>query len=107
MRRPKGNALVKNERRMLAVALALHEAGEHEFHGYALATALEAHGLPSMSYSTVYRCLGRLAERGMLTSRSDTVDAGGPPRRIYRLTGTGLATASTLALDPAPAWRPQ
>ena len=112
MRRRSENHLVPNEERTLAAALALHQTGTKEFHGYLLAGQLKKQ--PSaqrvMAYSTLYRCLDRLQERGLVQSwwAPDNTGSGGPPRRLFSLTEKGTQAATEL---PAPdgdgfGWKP-
>lgn len=49
-----------------------------------------------MSYSTIYRCLDRLEQKGLLTGSWDTDDTEGPPRRIYEISADGLAKVAEL-----------
>lgn len=109
--RRKNNGLVKNEETVLATALALHKAGDEQFHGYALRELWDSKsGASSMNYATLYRCLGRLEERGLLSSNYDVeAGGGGPPRRMFQLTGKGITVATALSSgngavgDTAPA----
>lgn len=92
-----------NEERTLAAALALHKTGTEVFHGYLLAGQLKKQ--PSservMAYSTLYRCLDRLEDRGLVRSwwAQDNSESGGPPRRQFTLSPDGIEAASKL---PAP-----
>ena len=45
---------------------------------------------------TLYPILMRLAERGLLETSWETVEAGRPPRHLYKLTGEGLRIFTTL-----------
>ncbi len=71
-------------------------------HGYLLARQLKSRSdsVPVMAYSTVYRCLDRLEERGLIES-STAADqrSGGPPRRVFRLTDAGRLAAAALPDD--------
>jgi PadR family transcriptional regulator, regulatory protein PadR len=50
---------------------------------------------------TLYPILMRLAERGLLETSWETVEAGLPPRHLYKLTGDGLRYArQTVAEAP-------
>ncbi|MDH5371700.1 MAG: PadR family transcriptional regulator [Acidimicrobiia bacterium] len=117
MRRTGGDALVTNEIKVLRAALEMLWGGQHEFHGYELASTLA--DLESsdrlMNQSTLYRGLRRLEERGALESHWEDPDEAaedgreGRPRRYYRVTADGVALAkSELArLQSAPTewWR--
>lgn len=106
MRRNRETGLVANEVRLLLLAAALFQAGTETFHGYALSTELEAAEAEgrsigrSMSYSTIYRCLDRLEQLGLLTGEWSTEELRGPPRRLYRLTPDGFELAADLADRP-------
>jgi PadR family transcriptional regulator len=57
------------------------------------------------AYGTLYRALGRLAAMGMLESRWEdpqiAADENRPGRRLYVITGQGLAAARATAKTPA------
>ena len=93
--------LVPNEERTLLAALALQRLGFDRFHGYKLASQLRTMhpSTRAMSYSTLYRCLDRLAERGMVNQLEPRDDANtrGPKRREFALTDEGAAKAIELA----------
>jgi DNA-binding PadR family transcriptional regulator len=101
MRRRSPEMLVPNEERTLLAALALQRRGFEQFHGYKLASHLRTtHPLSrSMSYSTLYRCLDRLSERGLVTEvpGRDSAPTRGPKRREFALTGVGEEKAIELA----------
>jgi DNA-binding PadR family transcriptional regulator len=119
--RRKANSLVGFERQLLMAALALAEAGQPEFYGYAiardLADATEARRL--VGHGTLYRALDRLEEFGMLASRLEDADDAAqqarPRRRLYWLTAEGEMAAQTARTEMAatvPAklergWAPQ
>lgn len=48
---------------------------------------------------TLYPILMRMAERGLLETSWETVEAGRPPRHLYRLTGDGLRYARQNAIE--------
>ncbi len=100
MRRRSPDSLVPNEERTLLAALALQRLGFDRFHGYKLASELRVihRETRSMSYSTLYRCLHRLEERGHVTSNWPDVEGSrGPQRKEFSLTKSGLALAKQLA----------
>jgi DNA-binding PadR family transcriptional regulator len=70
----------------VTVLRALAEGASYGF------DVMDATGLPS---GTVYPILGRLQERGLVSSRWEAADAhrseGRPARKYYRLTGEGRA----------------
>jgi DNA-binding PadR family transcriptional regulator len=97
--RRKAGALVPLEIAILAVAADLGRSGMREFHGYQLAKHL-AHVSDRRlltAYGTLYRALGRLEKMGLLASHAEDphVAAGEnrPVRRLYALTGEGVAAA--------------
>lgn len=100
MRRRSTDHLVPNEELTLLAALELYDKGVHALHGYLLAGQLRQ--IPSsrraMAYSTVYRCLDRLEERGLVEAWNgpDTGPSGGPPRRHFALTQKGIDHARGL-----------
>ena len=97
--RRKANGLVPNEELLLSTALTLTRQGQGEFHGYALRELWQSDGNEpaTMNYATLYRCLDRLEERGLLESEYDVVTKnGGPPRKMFKLTGLGLDTATRI-----------
>lgn len=101
--------LLPNEARTLVALLTLHRRGIIEFHGYRLANQLRDQPAEdrTMAYSTLYRCLTRLEVKGLVRVRPDEVpSSGGPPRRLFSLTGAGLERASDLdpSLNPFPVW---
>ena len=93
--------LVPNEERTLLAALALQRLGFDRFHGYKLASQLRTMhpSTRAMSYSTLYRCLDRLAERGLVRQAEPNpeVAARGPKRREFALTEEGETKATSLA----------
>jgi len=102
--RRKANGLVPNEELLLTTALALTREGKNEFHGYALRELWETEGSKpaTMNYATLYRCLDRLQERGLFTANYDIeTKNGGPPRKMFKLTGAGLEAATEISSRPA------
>ncbi len=61
-----------------------------EIHGYELAEGLKAFGFEQnpVDMSTIYRLLRELEDRGFVSSRWDTSNAG-PARRVYQTTEEG------------------
>ena len=103
MRRASPDTLVPNEERTLLAALALRRLGFERFHGYKLASQLRSmhHTNRAMSYSTLYRCLDRLADRGFVTVVDGEAagPARGPKRKEFELTESGAGRASDLAAE--------
>ena len=103
MRRTGGDALVKNEIKVLRSAIELMWNGQIHFHGYELASTLaDLDGSDSlMNQSTLYRALRRLEDRGALESHWEDPDVAaeegreGRPRRYYRVTTGGVSLART------------
>jgi DNA-binding PadR family transcriptional regulator len=111
MRRKRG-ALVPLEIAILEVARDLDQSGVGEFHGYQLAKHL-AHVSDRRlltAYGTLYRALGRLERMGLLRSRSEDPQVAArenrPGRRLYALTGEGVAAAHREHAAPARGQRP-
>lgn len=112
MPRRREGRLVDLEVDILGAGIEL-QAEDGDFYGFALAkriadragaTALTAHG-------TLYKALSRLAERGLVESEWEdpgiAADEGRPRRRLYRVTGAGVAacraeTEQRTALAPNP-----
>lgn len=101
MRRRSPDTLVPNEERTLLAALALKRLGFERFHGYKLASQLRMmhRTTRAMSYSTLYRCLERLQERGLVDAEwNEHADqARGPKRKEFTLTPIGESKAASLA----------
>ena len=98
MRRKPG-ALITLEIAILEIAIDLHRSGVRDFHGYQLAKHLAhvADRKQLTAYGTLYRALGRLETIGLLASRGEdpqiAADENRPARRLYALTGEGMAAA--------------
>ncbi len=97
MKRKHGTGLVKSEERILIAALALNTSDTPAFHGYLLNQHLEATQSKGLVMSTLYRSLGRLAERGLLDSDWELAPNSEQWRRVYRLTGQGVNVATLLS----------
>ena len=93
MRRRKGTALVRNEERVLRRVWELNRQGHRTVHGYGLAKQFSGADVTdtSMAVSTLYRCLSRLEERGLVESFLESAPSShqGPARRVFRLTRKG------------------
>jgi PadR family transcriptional regulator len=94
-RRP--GTLLPIERSILAAGVSAQRAGEPEFHGFALASAIQEHEAARRltAHGTLYRALSRMETAGLLTSRWEDPGVaeaeGRPRRRLYRVTGRGVA----------------
>lgn len=80
---------------------ALIQAGEPT-HGFALAASLATgDGRPLTAHGTLYKALGRMQERGLVSSswedKAEATAQGRPPRRCYEVTGEGRAVAHAAA----------
>ena len=100
MKRRKGTSLVRNEERILLRIFELYSEGHLTVHGYGLSrdfTNLEPPA-KSMAVSTLYRCLGRMEERGLVESDLEVGPSGhqGPARRVFRLTEQGRLAGQQL-----------
>ncbi len=107
MARRRFDQLLPLEVAILEAGLALTRDGS-EFHGFALAAAMaDVEGSRRLTaHGTLYKALGRMAERGLLTARweeSSIADAEGRPRRrLYRVTGAGEADLVRSSRPTAP-----
>ncbi|WP_109776271.1 PadR family transcriptional regulator [Quadrisphaera granulorum] len=60
-------------------------------HAYDLVVQLEKHGLPDISYGTVYPLMTRLRSQGLVRDETRPSDSG-PPRKVFHLTDEGHRT---------------
>jgi PadR family transcriptional regulator, regulatory protein PadR len=108
MPRRKPGTLLPLETEILGAALSMRRSGEAAFHGFGLAHVMrEQAGSQALTgHGTLYKALGRLEERGLLSSRWEDAAAaeGRPRRRLYELTGQGTRVAEqALAGKPGEA----
>jgi DNA-binding PadR family transcriptional regulator len=110
MARRRAGELIPIEEQILEAGLEFQRR-EGAFHGFALAKAM-AHRADSKSligHGTLYKALGRLADRGLLTDEWEdpeaaAADGGRPRRRLYRVTGAGeVALTRARAAPPSRA----
>jgi len=107
--RRKPGALVPLEASILTTATELAGAGVREFHGYQIAKHVAAGSKSRLltAYGTLYRALARLEQMGLLRSHWEdpqlAADDNRPGRRLYALTGEGVATARANSQAVAPA----
>jgi PadR family transcriptional regulator PadR len=112
MRRKPG-ALVPLEASILTTAAQLQNAGVDEFHGYQIAKHIAAASDRRLltAYGTLYRALGRLEKMGLLRSHWEDPQLAAhenrPGRRLYALTGEGVASAHANRRVGAPATAPK
>jgi DNA-binding PadR family transcriptional regulator len=103
MPRRKPGTLLPIENEILDVALSISRTQQETFYGFALAqTMQERSGSRSLtSHGTLYKALGRLEDRELLTSSwEDAAEAEGRPRRrLYELTKQGAALAEQARAD--------
>jgi len=98
MRRKPG-ALLPIEQAILHSAIRLWRTGSAEFHGYEIAkhVAEEANRKSLTAHGTLYRALSRLEQMGLLESHWEDPHIAArenrPGRRLYVLTGNGVAAA--------------
>lgn len=107
MRRKPGT-LLPLELQLLEAGLEFRRGGDGEFHGFAIAKALQeaSEARRLTAHGTLYKALGRLEAGGLLESRWEdpdrAVEEGRPRRRLYRVTGAGeLAIQSARTLEHA------
>lgn len=80
---------------ILTAGLDARRAGHDEFHGFAVASAIQERDAARRltAHGTLYRALARLEAGGLLESRwedAETAEAAGRPRRrLYQVTGPG------------------
>ncbi len=106
----KPGTLLPIETDILDAALSMVRAGDRTFHGFGLARTMgEQRGSRSLTaHGTLYKALGRLEEFGLLTSRwEETAVEGRPRRRLYELTGKGVAVAEATPARPGSAPNPR
>jgi PadR family transcriptional regulator, regulatory protein PadR len=113
MPRRKPGTLLPLELDILGMALRLRDEGDEVIHGFGLAQTLrDRSGSRALTaHGTLYKALGRLEERGLLSSHWEDPAAaeGRPRRRLYALTADGARIAgaarapraSTAASRPA------
>jgi DNA-binding PadR family transcriptional regulator len=97
MPRRKPGTLLPLETEILDAVLILREDGQETIHGFGLAHALrERSGSRALTaHGTLYKALGRLEERGLLSSywEDPATAEGRPRRRLYELTAEGARVA--------------
>jgi len=104
MRRKPGS-LVPLETSILWAAARLRAGESPEFYGYQIAKHLAGVSDRRLltAYGTLYRALGRLEQMGLLQSHWEdpqvAADGKRPGRRLYRLTGAGIAAAQASGAD--------
>ena len=97
MPRRKAGVLLPIEVSILAAGLDAQRGGDPEFHGFALASAIQDREAARRltAHGTLYRALGRMETAGLLESRWEDAALseaeGRPRRRLYRVTGLGEA----------------
>jgi PadR family transcriptional regulator, regulatory protein PadR len=57
-------------------------------HAYDLVVRLQQHGLPGVSYGTVYPLMGRLRRQGLVSERTEPSPTG-PPRKVFEVSPAG------------------
>lgn len=91
----------QREKRRTPLTVALVEPAllllikEQPRHGYALLSALEVLEIEPIHPSVVYRTLRQMENLGWIESVWDMDNEQGPPRKIFNLTGQGLAAHQT------------
>lgn len=97
MKRRNGTALVQNEERVLRRVWELNRQGFATVHGYGLAKQFSdsQDTDAQMAVSTLYRCLARLEERGLVESLLESGPSShqGPARRVFKITTKGSELA--------------
>ncbi len=105
MSRRKPGTLLPLETEVLGAVLSLREDGQQTIHGFGLAHSLrERSGSRTLTaHGTLYKALGRLEERELLSSRWEDPAAaeGRPRRRLYALTAEGARVAAQARAERA------
>jgi PadR family transcriptional regulator, regulatory protein PadR len=70
---------------------------EKEAYGYEIIERLKENSSLTLTESTVYPILARLAKEGLLATRQ-AQSPSGPPRRYFRLTAKGLHSLSCMVV---------
>lgn len=68
-------------------------------YGYELIQMLEAYPMLKTKESTIYPLLRRLMKNGYLESYWQSLEAGTPPRKYYKITQSGRSYAGQLDRD--------
>ena len=108
MVRRKPGALLPLELSILGAGVDALTAGEPEFHGFAVAKAIQERDAARRltAHGTLYKALGRLERAGLLESRWEEPTLaeaeGRPRRRLYRVTGAGAAAVTRAHADAKP-----
>jgi DNA-binding PadR family transcriptional regulator len=78
-----------------AFQILLSLAGGAELHGYAVIQDIRdrTSGEMVLTASTLYAAIKRMLDAGLIAEVDDPGESGGAPRRCYRITRTGIATA--------------
>ena len=86
----------ESELRRGVVELCLLSAiRDQEGYGYEIIERVKARSTLSLTESTVYPMLARLAKDGLLATRQSPSPSG-PPRRYFRLTAKGIERLSSM-----------
>jgi DNA-binding PadR family transcriptional regulator len=78
-----------------AFQILLSLAGGGDLHGYAIIQDVRERtsGEMSLTASTLYAAIKRMLDAGLIAEVEAPAESGGAPRRCYRITRAGLATA--------------
>jgi len=78
-----------------AFQILLSLAGGGDLHGYAIIQDVRERtsGDVVLTASTLYAAIKRMLDAGLIAEVDAPEDTGGAPRRCYRITKAGLATA--------------
>ncbi len=100
MPRRKPGALLPLELTILDVAMSLRSQKIEEFHGFAIAQAIQAQTGATLltAHGTLYRALSRMQRDGLLESNWEDPEIAEsqsrPRRRLYQVTGQGELAAT-------------
>jgi len=110
MARRRHGTLLPLELDILGHGLEL-QGRDDAFYGYSLAKSIaEENGGGLTAHGTLYKALGRMAERGLLEANWEDATAaeaeGRPRRKLYTVTGEGQRAYAAARSAVSPAARP-
>jgi PadR family transcriptional regulator PadR len=69
--------------------------GEGPAYGYEMTKRLRARGMSIVGEGSIYPLLGRLERDGLVETRREASNGGGPPRKYYNLSSNGKQSLET------------
>ncbi|CAA9448374.1 MAG: Transcriptional regulator, PadR family [uncultured Rubrobacteraceae bacterium] len=89
--RPGGINRIEVRPRNWLVPVILLSLRESTSYGYKLMEQATVFGFEAMNPGTLYRTLRNMEKDGVVESEWDTINGGGPARRVYSITNAGEA----------------